>query len=161
MVLKEFAFDKDIIKDYLSKFNGVEHRIEVVDSNSKIDFYNDSKATNPTSTLTALKTMTKLTHLILGGMERSQDFNELNDYINKVKCIYAIGEVTDRIYEYAISNNIDCVKCFYLEKAMTTIKNDLKDGEAVLLSPASASWDQYDKFETRGEEFKKLVEKMF
>jgi len=161
MVLKEFVFDKNIIKEYLSSFNGVEHRIEIVDSNINVDFYNDSKATNPTSTLTALKTMTKPTRLILGGMERSQDFNELNNEMKIVKCIYAIGEVTDRIYEYAISNNIDCVKCFYLEKAMTTIKNDLKDGEAVLLSPASASWDQYDKFETRGEEFKKLVEKMF
>jgi len=161
MVLKEFAFDKDIIKDYLSKFNGVEHRIEVVDSNSKIDFYNDSKATNPTSTLTALKTMTKLTHLILGGMERSQDFNELNDYINKVKCIYAIGEVTDRVYEYAKTLGIECIKCYTLEKAMCEVKEKVQENEAVLLSPASASWDQYAKFEDRGEEFKKFVEKLF
>jgi len=56
VVLKEFKFDKNIIKEYLSNFNGVEHRIEIVDSNRNIDFYNDSKATNPTSTLTALKT---------------------------------------------------------------------------------------------------------
>ena len=161
VVLKEFSFDKNIIKEYLSKFNGVEHRIEVVDSNSNVDFYNDSKATNPTSTLTALKTMNKPTRLILGGMERSQDFNELNDEINKVICIYAIGEVTDRVYDYAVENNIDCVKCYNLEAAMEQIKNDTNDGEAVLLSPASASWDQYDKFETRGEEFKNLVEKLF
>lgn len=161
LVLKEFAFNKDIIKEYLSKFGGVEHRIEIVDSNSNIDFYNDSKATNPTSTLTALKTMDKKTHLILGGMERSQDFNELNSEIKIVECIYAIGEVTDRIYEYAINNNIKCIKCYTLEKAMEMIKNNVKEKEAVLLSPASASWDQYDKFETRGEEFKKLVEKYF
>lgn len=160
-VLKEFAFDKNIIKNYLGNFNGVEHRIEVVDSNIDIDFYNDSKATNPTSTLTALKTMTKPIHLILGGMERSQDFNELNDYIKKVKCIYAIGEVADRIMEYAKSKNINCFKCITLEKAMECIKHEAKENEAVLLSPASASWDQYDKFETRGEEFKKLVEKLF
>lgn len=161
MVLKEFAFDKNIIKDYLSKFNGVEHRIEIVDSKSNIDFYNDSKATNPTSTLTALKTMNKETHLILGGMERSQDFNELNSVINKVKYIYAIGEVTDRISDYANSMNIKCYKCYTLDKAMDMIKENVKDNEAVLLSPASASWDQYDKFETRGEEFKNLVEKLF
>jgi len=99
LVLKEFAFNKEIIKDYLSKFNGVEHRIEIVETNTNIDFYNDSKATNPTSTITALKTMKKPTHLILGGMERYQDFNELNSEMNIVKCIYAIGEVTDRIYE--------------------------------------------------------------
>jgi len=161
IILKEFAFDKKIIKDYLQKFNGVEHRIEVVDSNVNIDFYNDSKATNPTSTLTALKTMQKETHLILGGMERNQDFRELNEYINKVKCIYAIGEVTDRVLEYARSINIPCVECKTLENAMIEVKKKVKDGEAVLLSPASASWDQYDKFETRGDEFKKLVEKLF
>lgn len=161
VVLKEFCFDKNIIKDYLNKFNGVEHRIEVVDSNKNIEFYNDSKATNPTSTLTALKTMSKPTRLILGGMERSQDFNELNNEMDKVISIYAIGEVTDRIYEYALNNNINCVKCYKLVDAMEQIKKDVKDGEAVLLSPASASWDQYDKFETRGEEFKNLVEKLF
>ena len=105
--------------------------------------------------------MSKPTRLILGGMERNQDFNELNDEMKIVECIYAIGEVTERIYDYAISNNIDCIKCFTLEKAINKIKDDLKDGEAVLLSPASASWDQYDKFETRGEEFKNLVEKLF
>ena len=161
LALKEFAFDKDIIKKYLEKFNGVEHRIEVLDTNTLIDFYNDSKATNPTSTLIALKTMNKSTHLILGGMERSQDFNELNEYINKVKCIYAIGEVTDRIFDYANSMNVECIKCYTLENAVYEVKNKVIDNEAVLLSPASASWDQYDKFETRGEEFKKLVEKMF
>ena len=161
LVLKEFAFNKEIIKEYLSKFGGVEHRIEIVDSKSNIDFYNDSKATNPTSTLTALKTMDKPTHLILGGMERSQDFNELNNVIKIVKCIYAIGEVTDRISTYADSKGIKCYKCYTLENAMQKIKEEAKENDAVLLSPASASWDQYDKFETRGEEFKKLVAKIF
>ena len=161
LVLKEFGFDKKIIKDYLNSFNGVEHRLEVVDSNSDVKFYNDSKATNPTSTLIALKTMQMPTHLILGGKERSQDFNELNDNIKIVKKIYAIGEVTDRVYDYAMSLNIPCVKCYTLDRAMLEIKNNVQNSEIVLLSPASASWDQYDKFETRGEEFKKLVEKYF
>jgi len=105
--------------------------------------------------------MTNPTRLILGGMERSQDFNELNSEMNKVVCIYAIGEVTDRIEEYATINNIKCVKCFTLDRAMQEVKKDANIGETVLLSPASASWDQYDKFETRGDEFKKLVEKLF
>lgn len=159
-IVKE-KMDKEIIRKYLSTFNGVEHRIEIVDSNSKIDFYNDSKATNPTSTLVALKTMTKPTHLILGGMERSQDFHELDEEINKVKAIYAIGEVTDRVAEFAKEKNILCYKCQILENALQEISKNAQENEAVLLSPASASWDQYDKFETRGEEFKKLVEKYF
>ncbi len=161
LALKEFAFDKEIIKNYLSNFKGVEHRIEIVDSKSNINFFNDSKATNPTSTLIALKTMKKKTHLILGGKERKQDFNELNKEMGIVKCIYAIGEVTDRIMDYANHNKLKCVKCYTLSKAMDEIKENALDGENVLLSPASASWDQYDKFETRGEEFKKLVEKLY
>ena len=161
LVIKEFCFDKEIIKEYLSKFNGVEHRIEIVDTKRNIEFYNDSKATNPTSSLIALKTMKLPTHLILGGMERSQDFNELNEEIKKVKCIYAIGDVTERVNMYAKNNGIECIKCYTLDKAMEKIKENVVDNEAVLLSPASASWDQYDKFETRGEEFKKLVEKLF
>ncbi len=161
LVLKNFAFDIEIIKNYLKNFNGVEHRIEIVDSNTKIDFYNDSKATNPTSTLVALKTMDKPTRLILGGMERKQDFNEIKSELKKVCGIYAIGEVTDRVYDFAKENNISCIKCYTLDNAMEYIKKDAQDGEAVLLSPGSASWDQFDKFETRGEEFKKLVEKFF
>ncbi len=164
LVLKEFVNleeNKEIIKEYFKTFNGVEHRIEVVDSKSNLKFYNDSKATNPTSTITALKVMPNNVLLILGGMERSQDFNELSGVISKVKTIYAIGEVTDRIYEYAQKNNLNCQKCYTLEKAMLKIKENAQNGETILLSPASASWDQYDKFESRGEEFKKLVEKLF
>lgn len=161
LVLKEFAFDIEIIKEFFQKFGGVEHRLEIVRSNCNIRFYNDSKSTNPASTVIALKTMNEKTHLILGGMERGQDFNELNNYLNNVKCIYAIGEVSDRIFDYAHDLNIPCIKCNVLENAIKEIKKNAVDKEIVLLSPASASWDQYDKFETRGKEFKKLVEKYF
>ncbi len=161
LVLKDFAWNIDIIKNYFKKFNGVEHRLEIVDSNSNLTFYNDSKATNPTSTLIALKTMNGKVNLILGGKERSQDFTELNPEINKVKMIYAIGEVEDRIKEYAKDLNISCKVCHTLDKAMIEIKKDALDGDIVLLSPASSSWDQYAKFEDRGDEFKKLVEKLF
>ncbi len=161
LVLKNFAFDKDIIKEFFKNFGGVEHRLEIVNTKTKIDFYNDSKSTNPTSSLIALKTMKKPTHLILGGMERSQDFHELDSEISKVKCIYAIGEVSTRVCDYAKEKGIPCYNAHTLEEAFKILKNNVLDNEAVLLSPASASWDQYDKFETRGEEFKKLVEKYF
>ncbi len=164
LVLKEFVnltLGKELITNYFQNFNGVEHRIEVVDSKSPYYFYNDSKATNPTSTLIALKTMNGPVRLILGGKERLQDFNELNSEMYKVKSIYAIGEVTDRIYDYARENNFTCHKSYTLEEAMSEIKKEAENGDIILLSPASASWDQYDKFETRGQEFKKLVEKFF
>ena len=162
LVVKLFNVDTFIIKDYLKKFKGVEHRIEyVTTSSNNVEFYNDSKSTNPTSTITALKTFNKPIHLILGGFERGQDFNELNDYLNNVVCIYAIGEVADRIVDYANSKNIKVVKSIFLTNALDSIKENVKENEVVLLSPASASWDQYDKFETRGEEYKNYIAKIF
>ena len=161
LVVNLFNVDINIIKNYLSEFKGVEHRIEYVATYNNIEFYNDSKSTNPTSTITALKTFNKPIHLILGGFERSQDFNELNDYLTNVLCIYAIGEVTDRIVRWASSKNINVVKSNTLTNALDSIKENVQENEVVLLSPASASWDQYDKFETRGEEYKNYIAKIF
>ena len=120
----------------------------------------DSKSTNPTATITALKTFTKPIHLILGGLDRNQDFNELNDYMNYVKEIYAIGGVTDQVTDYASNLNIPCEKCYNLATAMEKIHQNAQSGEVVLLSPGSSSQDQYVKFEDRGDEFKNIVEKI-
>ena len=157
MIAKELEIPTSIISSILKEFSGVEHRIEFVkEVNGKL-FYNDSKATNPTSTITALKTFKQPIHLILGGKERLQDFNELNDSLENVKDIYAIGEVTDRVFNYAQDHNIPCFKCFTLKDAMTNVLAVVKEGDIVLLSPASASQDQYARFEDRGEEFKNIV----
>ena len=160
LVINEFGIDKDIVKDYFKHFKGVKHRIEFICEKDGVKYFNDSKATNPTSTITALNAFEEDTYLILGGMQRNQNFHELDNAIKNVKKIYAIGETTDEVYEYAKSMNILCEKCYTLNVAMQSIKNDnLKKG-VVLLSPASASWDQYDKFETRGDEFTGLAKKM-
>lgn len=161
LVMEEFNLDKDVVKEVLKSFNGVEHRLEFVKSYNNIQLYNDSKATNPTSTIIAINSFTKPIHLILGGFERSQDFNELNDYLKNVKCIYAIGEVSDRVEKWAKEQNKDVFNVKTLHNAILKIKENVLSEEVVLLSPASASWDQYDRFETRGEEFKKLVAKYF
>ena len=157
LVINEFGLNNKIIEEYYANFKGVEHRLEYVDTINGVAYYNDSKATNPTSTYIAINSFKDNIHLILGGFERKQDFNELNDVINKVKMIYAIGETEDRVYEYAISKHIPCTKCATLNNAMEKIYNNVKEKDVVLLSPASASWDQYKKFEDRGSEFKKLV----
>ena len=149
--------DKDIIKEFLKSFGGVAHRIEFVREINGVKYYNDSKATNTTATITALKTFNKPIHLILGGYERNQDFNDLNDYISNVTHIYAIGTVTNRVVDYAKSVNIKCSECNKLTNAMEEIKNNVKPGDIVLLSPASSSQDYYSCFEQRGDEFKKLV----
>ena len=158
LVLQNFDLDKEIVTTFLKQFNGVEHRLEFVLEKDKVKYYNDSKSTNPTSTITALKTFKNSIHLILGGLERYQDFNELNDYLKYVKHIYAIGEVTKRVAEYAKNVQIPCTECVTLSKALAEIKKNVIANEIVLLSPASSSQDQYKKFEERGEEFKNIVE---
>ena len=157
LVLKEFKIDKDVVKDFFKEFKGVEHRIEFVCQKGNLKFYNDSKATNPTSTITALNAFDEDTYLLLGGMQRKQNFHELDSAIKNVKKIYAIGETTDEVYDYAQSVNIPCTKCYTLKEAMKCIKKDNIESGVVLLSPASASWDQYERFELRGDEFKNLA----
>lgn len=159
LVLENFEIDKNVVIEFLKKFGGVAHRLEYVTTKDSVEYYNDSKSTNPTATITALKTFTKPIHLILGGLERNQDFNELNDYMQYVKRIYAIGGVTDRVADYAASLNIPCDKCYVLADALKKIKENVASGEVVLLSPGSSSQDQYVKFEDRGDEFKNIVEK--
>ena len=159
LVCSNFNLDMNKIKDFLKTFGGVEHRLEFVRNYNGVDFYNDSKSTNPTSTITALKTFNKPIHLILGGLNRNQDYHELDEYITHVKYIYAIGEVTDSVFEYAKSMNIPCYKGYTLDEAMRFLKQNIKSGEVVLLSPGASSQDQYLHFEDRGIEFKNIVEK--
>lgn len=160
LVIKEFGLDKDIIKEFLNNFGGVEHRLEYVKDVNGVKYYNDSKATNPCATITALKTFCEPIHLILGGQERNQDFNELNNFMGCVKHIYAIGTVTDRVVDYAKCLNIPCDACYILDEAMKKVCDCVEVGEIVLLSTASASQDQYKCFEDRGLEFKNFVAKL-
>ncbi len=160
LVVERFGLDEKIIKDFFQEFGGVEHRLEYVRNVNDVLFYNDSKATNPTATITALKTFKKPILLILGGMERNQDFNELNDYLGYVKEIFAIGTVTKRVKAYADERKISCHECYTLKSALEEIVTYMKSGDVVLLSTASASQDQYQKFEDRGNEFKNFVAKL-
>ena len=157
LVVKLFKLDKEKVEEFIKTFRGVEHRIEYVKTIDGVDYYNDSKSTNPTSTITALKTFNRPIHLILGGLNRNQDFNELKDYLGNVKMIYAIGEVTDIVVNFAKSLDIPAFKCYNMESAMKKIKENVEFGDIVLLSPGSSSQDQYKKFEDRGDEFKKLI----
>jgi len=157
LVMKEFNLDIDIIKKVLKDFGGVEHRLEFVTELNGVKYYNDSKATNPEATITALKTFNSNIHLILGGQERFQDFNDLNDYMKNVGTIYAVGTTTQRVLEYANGIRKKCYECKYLKNAMEKIKENVKPGDIVLLSTASASQDFYKKFEDRGDEFKNII----
>lgn len=157
LVLKVLNIDFKYAIDVLKTFKGVEHRIEFVRELNGVKYYNDSKSTNPVATITALKSFTNNIHLILGGMERSQDFTELKPYISKINKIYAIGEVRNRIVDFCQKNNIPFAEYEHLKEAITSSKENATKGDIVLLSPASASWDQYARFEDRGAEFKEIV----
>lgn len=157
LVINYFGLDKIAIKEFLSAFNGVEHRMEFVLEMGGVKYYNDSKATNPTSTVTALKAFSGNVHLLLGGMERNQDFHELDSVINKCKYIYALGQTADKVMAYAKEKGIPAYKCDTIKSAVSKLKTMVSSGDIVLLSPASASWDQYARFEDRGDEFKDLV----
>ena len=160
MVSKEFNVSDEIIRKVISEFRGVEHRLEYVDTIDGVDYYNDTEATNIKSTQIALSSFKNPTIIFLGGLDRGQDFNELNDYIGNVKCVLGIGTCRDRVLEWAKSKNIEVYSDEFLKDSFKRVKDIAKSGDVVLLSPASASWDQYKECEIRGAEFKDLVKNL-
>lgn len=157
IVSKHLKIDDDIIINTIKNFKGVCHRLEFVREANGIKYYNDSKATNIKSTEIALSSFNSPIILIMGGMERNQDFHQLDDKMNYVKQIVCYGENKLRIKDFAESLNIPVIVCDNLIGSLEEIKKIAKDGDTVLLSPASASWDQYKCFEERGIEFKMEV----
>ena len=150
----------DIIRDVLYNFNGVKHRLQYVGEHNGIKFYNDSKATNPVATTTALSGFEKNIVLICGGKDRGIDFKELIPFFPRIKAMVVVGESKEILYNLAISNNVTCHKAIKVDDA-TILANELAEcGDIVLLSPACASWDQYKCFEDRGDEFIETFEKI-
>lgn len=157
IAVKKYGVTDEVIQKVLKEFKGVEHRLEYVDTINGVTYYNDSKATNCVSTITALNSFDKPTILLLGGYDRGHSFHDLDDSMKNVKCVVCFGETKNRIEEFCNDLNIKCYKNDTLKEAMNVVKDICTPGDVVLLSPACASWDQYDRFEDRGDEFKKLV----
>ena len=157
LIAKEFNVSNSVIKEVLNNFAGVEHRIEFVTKLNEREFYNDSKATNVDSTITALKSFDNEVVLILGGLDRGHSFDPLIPYLSNVKHIVCYGETKYRIKEFAVKNNIDVTVTENLDEATRAAYNISLEGDTILFSPACASWDQYKNFEERGDDFKKIV----
>lgn len=160
LAAKQLGVSNEIICDVLKNFKGVEHRLEFVRKYKGISFYNDTEATNIKCTQIALATFKQPEIIFLGGMERGQDFNELNPFMKNVKAIIAIGTCRNRVKEYGDSLNIPTYTYEFLKDAFPKSVEIASDGDVVILSPASASWDQYKECEIRGAEFKKYVEEL-
>lgn len=160
LVCKQFNISNDIIRKVIYNFKGVEHRLEFCGEKSGAKYYNDTEATNIKCTKIALSSFNKPTIIILGGLDRGQDFNELKDYVKNVKAIIAIGEARYNVEKFASSLNIPVYVNEFLKDGFNDIKKIVEPGDIVLLSPASASWDQYKECEIRGSEFKSYVNEL-
>ena len=160
MLVKEFGVSNEIIRDVISNFRGVEHRLEYVDTVDGRRFYNDTEATNIKCTQIALASFDKPTIIILGGLERGQDFTELTPFMENVKAIIGIGQCRERVLEFGESLSIPTYIYEHLTDGFDKCFEVSNEGDIILLSPASASWDQYKECEVRGAEFKKKVEEL-
>ncbi len=160
MAVKEYDVSNEVICDVIENFKGVEHRLEYVDTIDGVEYYNDTEATNIKCTQIALSSFKCPIILFLGGLERGQNFEELNNYMEHVKAIIAIGQCRERVKEYAESIGKDVYVYEHLSDGFDKVKEIVSPGDVVLLSPASASWDQYKECEVRGAEFKDKVKEL-
>lgn len=160
LAVKEFGVSNQSIRNVLTTFMGVEHRLEFVREVNGVKYYNDTEATNIKCTQIALSAFDEPTILILGGYERGQNFYDLKDYVKNVKAIVAIGTCRDRVVEFANSINIPVYSFEFLKDGFKKCYEVSTSGDVVLLSPASASWDQYKECEVRGAEFKQYVKEI-
>ena len=150
----------DAIRNILYNFSGVKHRLQFVGEHNGVKFYNDSKATNPVATTTALSGFEKNIILICGGKDRGIDFKELIPFFPRIKAMVVVGESKEILFDLATTNGVDCHKATKVDDA-TILANKLAvEDDIVLLSPACASWDQYKCFEDRGDEFIATFEKI-
>jgi UDP-N-acetylmuramoylalanine--D-glutamate ligase len=149
---------KEIIKESLQDFQGIEHRLEFVASINGIEFINDSKATNINSTWYALESMQKPVIWVCGGQDKGNDYNEIIDLVSqKVKAIVCLGKNNKKIIS-AFKDVIDLiVETDNAADAVAAAYKISKKGDAVLLSPACASFDLFENYEDRGMQFKAAV----
>lgn len=154
--------DIDVIIDTLKTFKGVEHRLEFVTNKDEIMFVNDSKGTNPDSTIKAITSYEKPIVLIAGGYEKQSDFTEMIKYATKnVKALVLLGQTADKIAATAKEHGITNIfKVENMEEAVNKAYEIAESGDVVLLSPACASWDMYPNFEARGLDFKENIYKL-
>ena len=160
MVAKEFNVSNEVIKEALDNFGGVEHRMEFVRRINDREFYNDSKATNNKSTIVALSSFDSPVILLLGGLDRGQSFDELDNHLEHVKNVVCYGETRDKIKKYCEQKEIDVTIVEDLDEAVRLAYNLSEAGDTILLSPACASWDQFKSFEERGDKFKEIVDNL-
>jgi UDP-N-acetylmuramoylalanine--D-glutamate ligase len=149
---------KDIVRQSLEDFVNVEHRLEFVAKVNGVEFINDSKATNINSTWFALESMERPTVWIVGGVDKGNDYNELLPLVDeKVKAIICLGENNEKIKDAFASKVETLVEARTAVEAVAYAYRLARKEESVLLSPACASFDLFESYEDRGNQFKQAV----
>jgi UDP-N-acetylmuramoylalanine--D-glutamate ligase len=162
-----FKVKKESIVRAISEFRGLEHRIEYITEKNGIKYYNDSKATTPESVMAALDSFSESIILIAGGKDKGMDFGNLaSEILKKVRILILLGEARKKIKESVVKKMNkakgkiklqEIIEVASLREAVIKAKKVAKAGEIILLSPACASFDMFNSFEDRGEQFKSLV----
>jgi UDP-N-acetylmuramoylalanine--D-glutamate ligase len=151
----------DAIREVLTTFTGVKHRLQFVEEVNGRKFYNDSKATNILATQKALSAFDHKVILLAGGLDRGNSFDDLIPYLINVKSLITFGQTAPKIEEAGKIAGIDCIKRVdNVEQAVYAAYDLSEEGDIILLSPACASWDQYKTFEERGDIFIEAVHKL-
>ena len=152
---------KEKIREAVSNFHSLEHRMEFVATVKGVDFINDSKATNVNSTWYALESMQKPTILILGGVDKGNDYELVADLVKeKVKSIICMGTDNSKLMEFFKGKVDQIIEVDSAKKAVNASFKLAEKGDVVLLSPACASFDLFKNYEDRGHQFKESVKEL-
>ncbi len=161
VAVKKYGVSNSAIQKALSSFTGLPHRIELVADIEGVRFYDDSFSTTPETTIAAIRSFQEPKILILGGSSKNSDFTDLGEEISKsesIRAIIGIGIEWDRIKSQIPNPNIQCiVGCQNMQEIVAAAWNVTEPGDVVLLSPACASFDMFNNYKERGEQFKKWV----
>lgn len=161
IVAKVLDIRNSTIRESMGDFKNIEHRLEHVAKISGVDYINDSKATNVNSTWYALESVSADVILIMGGVDKGNDYDMLKDMVRqKVKAIVCLGKDNKRIHE-AFEDDVEIiVNTFSAHEAVQVAYHLAKKGNTVLLSPACASFDLFKNYEDRGNQFKAAVKEL-
>lgn len=152
---------KETIRESLECFQGAEHRLENVLKINKVQYINDSKATNVNATYFALESMNSPTVWIVGGVDKGNDYSVLYPFVNeKVKAIICLGKQNQTLFENFESMVEIIVETQFMSEAVKIAYNIAEAGDNVLLSPACSSFDLFENYEDRGQQFKTSVRKL-
>lgn len=150
----------ETILETVRGFNAVEHRIEYVATKNGVDYYNDSKGTNPDASIKAVQAMVKPTYLIGGGSDKGSNYDEwIESFEDKIVAFVLLGKTREAIAACAKRHGFEnCILVDSMKEAVDYCYSHAKEGEAVLLSPACASFDMFKNYEERGNVFKDMVQ---